>query len=80
MFAEMMHSIGDALNQLFVFIGSGLSKKAPTERFPFGFGRLVNLVCYLQSSSSASIVAGVNAEEIMQLQIDDIAASWRNRA
>ncbi|MFC3418278.1 cation diffusion facilitator family transporter [Salinicoccus hispanicus] len=45
MFAEMMHSLGDAINQLFVYIGSSLSKKAPTERFPFGFGRLVNLVC-----------------------------------
>lgn len=45
MFAEMMHSLGDAINQLFVYIGSSLSKKAPTARFPFGFGRLVNLVC-----------------------------------
>jgi len=44
MFAEMLHSYGDAANQLFVFIGSALSKKAPTERFPGGFGRLVNLV------------------------------------
>lgn len=45
MFAEMMHSLGDSINQFFVFIGSSLSKKAPTKRFPFGFGRLVNLVC-----------------------------------
>lgn len=45
MFAEMMHSIGDAANQFFVFIGSALSKKAPTKRFPNGFGRVVNLVC-----------------------------------
>lgn len=41
----MMHSLGDAINQLFVYTGSSLSKKAPTKRFPFGFGRLVNLVC-----------------------------------
>lgn len=45
MFAEMLHSIGDAANQFFVFIGSALSKKSSTERFPNGFGRLVNLVC-----------------------------------
>ncbi|GLC90524.1 cation diffusion facilitator family transporter [Lysinibacillus piscis] len=45
MFAEMMHSLGDAANQLFVFIGSALSKKAPTKQFPTGFGRIVNLVC-----------------------------------
>jgi len=45
MFAEMMHSLGDAANQFFVFIGSALSKKAPTDRFPNGFGRVVNLVC-----------------------------------
>src|SRR5699024_2580866 len=45
MFAELLHSIGDAANQFFVFIGSALSKKAPTPRFPNGFGRIVNLVC-----------------------------------
>jgi cation diffusion facilitator family transporter len=45
MFAEMMHSFGDAANQFFVFIGSALSKKAPTPRFPNGYGRLINLVC-----------------------------------
>lgn len=44
MFAEMLHSFGDAANQLFVFVGSALSKKKPTDRFPNGFGRLVNLV------------------------------------
>ncbi|MGN7410452.1 cation diffusion facilitator family transporter [Sporosarcina sp. SAFN-010] len=45
MFAEMMHSIGDAANQLFVYVGSALSKKAPTPKYPNGFGRIVNLVC-----------------------------------
>ncbi|SOC12484.1 cation diffusion facilitator family transporter [Ureibacillus xyleni] len=45
MFAEMMHSLGDSANQFFVFIGSALSKKAPTAKFPNGFGRVVNLVC-----------------------------------
>lgn len=45
MFAEMMHSLGDSANQFFVFIGSALSKKAPTKRYPNGFGRVVNLVC-----------------------------------
>lgn len=45
MFAEMMHSFGDAANQFFVFIGSALSKKAPTPKFPSGYGRVVNLVC-----------------------------------
>ena len=45
MFAEMMHSFGDAANQFFVYIGSALSKKAPTRQFPSGYGRIVNLVC-----------------------------------
>jgi cation diffusion facilitator family transporter len=45
MFAEMMHSFGDAANQFFVYIGSALSKKAPTPQFPNGYGRIVNLVC-----------------------------------
>ncbi|PLT33812.1 cation diffusion facilitator family transporter [Bacillus sp. V5-8f] len=44
MFAETMHSLGDAANQFFVFLGSALSKKSPTDRFPAGFGRLVHLV------------------------------------
>lgn len=58
MFAEMMHSFGDAANQFFVFIGSGLSKKAPTERFPGGFGRLVNLVLL-----GAVLIVGILAYE-----------------
>lgn len=45
MFAEMLHSLGDAANQFFVFIGSALSRKAPTPKFPNGFGRVINLVC-----------------------------------
>lgn len=58
MFAEMMHSIGDAANQFFVFTGSALSKKAPTPRFPNGFGRLVNLVCL-----GAVIIVGILSYE-----------------
>lgn len=61
MFAEMMHSIGDAVNQFFVFIGSALSKKAPTPRFPNGFGRLVNLVVL-----SAAIIVGILAYETIK--------------
>jgi cation diffusion facilitator family transporter len=58
MFAEMMHSIGDAANQFFVYIGSALSKKAPTPKFPNGFGRLVNLVCL-----GAVIIVGILSYE-----------------
>ena len=58
MFAEMMHSIGDAANQYFVYIGSALSKKAPTPTFPNGFGRLVNLVCL-----GAVIIVGILSYE-----------------
>ncbi len=58
MFAEMMHSIGDAANQFFVFIGSALSKKAPTKKFPKGFGRVINLVLLF-----AVIIVGILAYE-----------------
>lgn len=58
MFAETMHSIGDAANQYFVFIGSALSKKAPTKRFPNGFGRLLNLVLL-----GAVLIVGIMAYE-----------------
>ncbi|WP_018664126.1 cation diffusion facilitator family transporter [Heyndrickxia acidiproducens] len=62
MFAEMMHSLGDAANQLFVFIGSALSKKAPTPKFPNGFGRVVNLVCL----GAVIIVAILSYETIVE--------------
>ncbi|MBC2724276.1 cation diffusion facilitator family transporter [Desulfosporosinus sp.] len=45
MFAEAMHSGADAVNQLFVFIGSILAERKPTPRFPTGFGRLINVFC-----------------------------------
>jgi cation diffusion facilitator family transporter len=61
MFAETMHSFGDAANQFFVFFGSALSKKSPTERFPNGFGRLVNLVLL-----GAVLIVGIMAFETIR--------------
>ena len=61
MYAEMMHSFGDAANQLFVFIGSALSKKAPTRQFPNGFGRVVNLVCL-----GAVLIVGILSYETIK--------------
>jgi len=61
MFAEMMHSIGDAANQYFVFIGSALSKKAPTAKFPNGFGRVINLVLLF-----AVVIVGILAYEAIK--------------
>lgn len=58
LFAEMMHSAADTANQLFVFTGSALSKKSPTDRFPNGFGRLVNLVLL-----GAVLIVGIMAYE-----------------
>lgn len=67
MFAELMHSIGDSANQFFVFIGSSLSKKAPTDRFPGGFARLVNLVLL-----GAVIIVGILAYETIKEGIHHI--------
>lgn len=61
MFAEMMHSFGDAANQFFVFIGSALSKKAPTPQFPNGYGRLINLVCL-----GAVLIVGILSYETIK--------------
>lgn len=47
MFAEAMHSGADAVNQLFVFVGSILAERKPTRRFPTGFGRLINVFCMI---------------------------------
>lgn len=40
MYAAAMHSLGDAVNQGFIFIGSVFSNKKPSKRFPNGFERL----------------------------------------
>ncbi|MBD7968540.1 cation diffusion facilitator family transporter [Paenibacillus gallinarum] len=47
MFASAMHSLADAINQGFVFVGSVLSEKKPTDRFPTGFGRVINIFCMI---------------------------------
>ncbi|CAM4201020.1 cation diffusion facilitator family transporter [Paenibacillus alkaliterrae] len=47
MFASAMHSVADAVNQGFVFIGSVLAERSPTRRFPTGFGRIINLFCMI---------------------------------
>lgn len=61
LFAETLHSLGDSANQFFVFIGSALSKKAPTNRFPNGFGRLVNLVLL-----GAVLIVGIMSYETIK--------------
>ncbi|WP_379152027.1 cation diffusion facilitator family transporter [Paenibacillus sp. sgz5001063] len=60
MFATMMHSIADAVNQMFVFTGSVLAEKKPTRRFPDGFGRVINLFCMV-----AVIVVTIMAYETL---------------
>ncbi|MDQ0156279.1 cation diffusion facilitator family transporter [Robertmurraya andreesenii] len=67
MFAETMHSLGDAANQFFVYIGSALSKKMPTDRYPNGFGRLVNLVLL-----GAVLIVGIMSYETIKEGIEHI--------
>jgi cation diffusion facilitator family transporter len=47
MYASAMHSIADAVNQGFVFLGSVIAERKPTKRFPTGFGRVINLFCMI---------------------------------
>ncbi|MCA1054458.1 cation diffusion facilitator family transporter [Rossellomorea aquimaris] len=61
MFASAMHSLADSVNQGFVFIGSVLSEKEPTEKFPTGFGRVINLFCMI-----AVIVVSIMAYETIK--------------
>lgn len=65
MFASAMHSIADAVNQSFVFVGSILAERKPTKRFPTGFGRVINLVCM-----AAVIVVIIMAYETIHKGID----------
>jgi divalent metal cation (Fe/Co/Zn/Cd) transporter len=52
---------GRCCESVFVFIGSALSKKSPTDRFPDGFGRLVNLVLL-----GAVLVVGIMSYETIK--------------
>jgi cation diffusion facilitator family transporter len=61
MFASSMHSLADSVNQGFVFIGSVLSEKEPTKKFPTGFGRVINLFCMI-----AVIVVSIMAYETIK--------------
>nr|WP_216667564.1 cation diffusion facilitator family transporter [Saccharibacillus deserti] len=47
MFASAMHSLADAINQGFVFVGSVLSERRPSPKFPVGFGRVINIFCMI---------------------------------
>lgn len=67
MFAETLHSLGDAANQFFVYIGSALSKKAPTDKYPNGFGKLVNLVLLV-----AVMVVGIMSYETILKGVEHI--------
>ncbi len=60
MLATTLHSAADAINQGFVFFGSALAEKAPTKRFPTGFGRVVNLFVLI-----AVIVISIMAYETL---------------
>ena len=61
LFASAMHSTADAVNQGFVYIGSILSEKRPTPRFPTGFGRVINIFCMV-----AVIVVTIMAYETIR--------------
>lgn len=61
LFASAMHSTADAVNQGFVYVGSILSEKRPTPRFPTGFGRVINIFCMV-----AVIVVTIMAYETIR--------------
>lgn len=61
MFATAMHSFADTVNQTFVYVGSIFSEMKPSERFPTGFGRIINIVCMV-----AVIVVTVMAYETIK--------------
>src|SRR5699024_681475 len=61
MFATTMHSLADAVNQGFVFFGSVLAETPPSDRFPTGFGRVINIFCMV-----AVVVVTVMAYETIK--------------
>ncbi|MCZ8518222.1 MULTISPECIES: cation diffusion facilitator family transporter [Paenibacillus] len=82
MFASAMHSLADAINQGFVFVGSVLSEKKPTRQFPTGFGRVIHIFCMI-----AVIVVTVMAYEtiregwhLIQHPVETSGGIWLNVA
>ncbi|OXM84854.1 cation diffusion facilitator family transporter [Paenibacillus rigui] len=61
MFASAMHSVADAINQGFVFVGSVLAERKPSPKFPVGFGRVINIFCMV-----AVIVVSIMAYETIK--------------
>ncbi|MFH5187267.1 cation diffusion facilitator family transporter [Paenibacillus sp. TAB 01] len=61
MFASAMHSVADAINQGFVFVGSVLAERKPSTKFPVGFGRVINIFCMI-----AVIVVSIMAYETIK--------------
>ena len=61
LFASAMHSTADAVNQGFVYVGSILSEKRLTSRFPTGFGRVIHIFCMV-----AVIVVTIMAYETIR--------------
>ncbi|WP_143833750.1 cation diffusion facilitator family transporter [Oceanobacillus senegalensis] len=61
MFASSMHSLADAVNQGFVYFGSVLAERPASEKFPTGFGRVINIFCMV-----AVIVVTIMAYETIK--------------
>jgi len=47
--SDTLHSIGDVFEMFFVWLGFKISQRKPTERFPYGFYKVENIVSFLIS-------------------------------
>lgn len=82
MLASASHTLADTINQGFVYIGSILSEKSPTKRFPTGFGRLINVFCMV-AVVVVTVMAFITVEEgihLMQHPESEHSGFWINIA
>lgn len=67
MLSETLHSVADLLNQVLLAVGIFRSKRAPTEKHPYGFGSerfvwaLISAVGLFFCGAAASIYHGIHA-------------------
>ncbi len=68
--SDSLHSIGDATEILFVWLGFKISQRKPTEKFPYGFYKAENMVALVVSFLILYVGYGVALKSYRSLFIE----------
>ena len=65
---EALHSLGDLLNSLLLYVGVRLSKRGSSIKYPFGYGRSIYVFSFLSASMVLGFLVAVGfMEGVMKL-------------